>query len=84
MMGFLIPNQRQQPNNDQKRQQIANMIMGQQPQTVGGGLGQLIGGIALNIGNRNSAFPQAPGGGTPSFRTGLMNFFTGGRNGGLY
>lgn len=77
----------QQPLN--QRQQLVNriqaQIMGQGPaQNVGEGLGQIMSGVALNIAKRNAAFPEAPGGGSPSFGTGLMNFFTGGRNGGLY
>ena len=81
----------QQPGgqNPDKRQQLVKqleaMITGQGPaQNVDQGIGQMMSGAALGIAKRNAAFPQAPGGGAPSFGTGLMNFFTGGRNGGLY
>lgn len=78
----------QQPDMQRRQQlmqQFRNQILGQPlPQTVGGGLNMLGAGIAENFANRNAAFPSAPGGAKPSFATGLANFFTGGRNGGLY
>lgn len=75
--------------NTNKRQKLVKdleaMIMGQGPaQNVGQGIGQLMSGVALGVARRNAAFPEAPGGAAPSFKTGLMNFFTGGHNGGLF
>ena len=84
MQGFLIPNaQNQQPDANKKRQQIAEMIMGQPAQNMGEGLGQLMAGLSLRYDRQNSAFPPAPGGASPSFMTGLKNFFTMNNNGGL-
>jgi hypothetical protein len=78
--GNMTPEQRQR-----RVQDISAMIMGQGPaQNVGQGIGQLMSGVALNIAKRDAAFPQAPGGGQPSFMTGLRNLFSGGNNGGLY
>ncbi|VTZ61768.1 hypothetical protein [Sinorhizobium medicae] len=60
-------------------------IMGQAlPKTIGGGMGMLGAGLAANFAKQNAAFPTAPGAAQPSLMTGLANFFTGGRNGGLY
>lgn len=75
------------PRREQMIQQFQQQIMGQQPQTVAQGLGQLATGIGIGIGNFNrqgQAFPTAPGGGATSFGTTLGNFFTGRHNGGLF
>lgn len=83
MQGFLIPSASTDANK--KRQEIASMILGQGPaQNVGQGFGQLAAGMSLGLNKRKSPFPAAPGGAQPSLMTGLANFFTGGRNGGLY
>ncbi|WP_234837709.1 hypothetical protein [Sinorhizobium meliloti] len=72
-------------SRDQLAEKLRAQILGQpMPQTIGGGMGMLGAGIASGITNRNAAFPTAPGGAKPSMMTGLANFFTGGRNGGLY
>ena len=77
-----------QAGGDQREQLAARLraqILGQPlPQTIGGGAGMLGAGIAAGLGKRNAAFPTAPGGATPSFGTGLANFLTGNRNGGLF
>jgi len=69
---------------DQLAQRLQAQIMGQPlPQSLGGGMGMLGAGLAAGFAKRNAAFPTAPGGAQPSMMTGLANFFTGGRNGGL-
>lgn len=77
------------PDSTQNRQKLAEelqaRIMGQpMPQNATAGVGALMTGIAAGAAKRNAAFPTAPGGATPSPFTGLANFFTMGRNGGLY
>ncbi|QRY69170.1 hypothetical protein JVX98_13195 [Ensifer sp. PDNC004] len=72
-----------------QREQLAarlrSQILGQPlPQTIGGGAGMLGAGIAAGLANRNATFPTAPGGAKPSFATGLANFFSANRNGGLF
>lgn len=63
---------------------LRSQILGQSlPQTVGGGMGMLGAGLAAGFAKRGAAFPAAPGGAQPSMMTGLANFFTGNRNGGL-
>jgi hypothetical protein len=91
MNGFLIQPPTANPTADDRREKLrrafAAQIMGQQPQNVTQGLGQLMAGIGMGIGNYNrqgQAFPTAPAGGAPSFGTTLGNFFTGRNNGGLY
>ncbi|QGJ73817.1 hypothetical protein [Sinorhizobium meliloti] len=70
---------------EQLAQRLQAQIMGQPlPQSLGGGMGMLGAGLAAGFAKRNAAFPTAPGGAQPSLMTGLANFFTGGRNGGLY
>ncbi|MQW35027.1 hypothetical protein [Sinorhizobium meliloti] len=70
---------------EQLAQRLQAQIMGQPlPQSLGGGMGMLGAGLAAGFAKRNAAFPTAPGGAQPSMMTGLANFFTGGRNGGLY
>ncbi|ASP50959.1 MULTISPECIES: hypothetical protein [Sinorhizobium] len=70
---------------EQLAQRLQAQIMGQAiPQSIGGGMGMLGTGLAAGFAKRNAAFPTAPGGAQPSMMTGLANFFTGGRNGGLY
>lgn len=70
---------------DELAKRLQAQIMGQPlPQTIGGGAGMLGAGLAAGFAKRNAAFPTAPGGAQPSLMTGLANFFTGGRNGGLY
>ncbi|MCM5689499.1 hypothetical protein [Sinorhizobium meliloti] len=70
---------------EQLAQRLQAQIMGQAiPQTIGGGMGMLGAGLAAGFAKRDAAFPTAPGGAQPSMMTGLANFFTGGRNGGLY
>ncbi|NRQ13465.1 hypothetical protein [Ensifer sesbaniae] len=76
------------PDTTQNRQQLAEQlqakIMGQpMPQNTAEGIGALMTGIAAGAAKRNAAFPVAPGGAKPSALTGLANFFTMGRNGGL-
>ncbi|KQX21180.1 hypothetical protein ASD01_29595 [Ensifer sp. Root423] len=76
------------PDTTQNRQQLAEQlqakIMGQpMPQNTAEGVGALMTGIAAGAAKRNAAFPVAPGGGKTSPLTGLANFFTMGRNGGL-
>ncbi|ASP84170.1 hypothetical protein CN221_11100 [Sinorhizobium meliloti] len=69
---------------EQLAQRLQAQIMGQPlPQSLGGGMGMLGAGLAAGFAKRNAAFPTAPGGAQPSMMTGLANFFTGGRNGGL-
>ncbi|WP_373413714.1 hypothetical protein [Ensifer aridi] len=73
------------PTREELAKQFQAQIMGQPlPQTIGGGAGMLGAGLAAGFAKRNAAFPTAPGGAQPSLMTGLANFFTGGRNGGLY
>ncbi|WP_085032304.1 hypothetical protein [Ensifer aridi] len=73
------------PTREELAKRLQAEIMGQPlPQTVGGGMGMLGAGLAAGFAKRNAAFPTAPGGAQPSLMTGLANFFTGGRNGGLY
>lgn len=80
------------PDTTQSRQQLAEQlqarILGQpMPQNTAEGVGALMTGIAAGAAKRNAAFPiapTAPGGAKPSALTGLANFFTMGRNGGLY
>lgn len=76
------------PASGDAREQLAarlrSQILGQPlPQTVGGGMGMLGAGLAAGFAKRNGAFPAVPGGANPSLATGLANFFTGNRNGGL-
>ncbi|MDW9908866.1 hypothetical protein GOB14_11810 [Sinorhizobium meliloti] len=86
MMGYngyrgAMPNE----TREQLAQRLQAQIMGQAlPQTIGGGMGMLGAGLAANFAKQNAAFPTAPGAAQPSLMTGLANFFTGGRNGGLY
>ncbi len=69
---------------EQLAQRLQAQIMGQPlPQSLGGGMGMLGAGLAAGFAKRDAAFPTAPGGAQPSMMTGLANFFTGGRNGGL-
>ncbi|MEY9328240.1 hypothetical protein [Sinorhizobium fredii] len=73
------------PNREEMAKRLQAQIMGQPlPQSLGGGMGMLGAGLAAGFAKRNAAFPTAPGGAQPSMMTGLANFFTGGRNGGLY
>lgn len=77
------------PDATQNRQQLAEQlqakIMGQpMPQNTAEGVGALMTGIAAGAARRNAAFPVAPGGAKPAPLAGLANFFTMGRNGGLY
>ena len=79
----------QKPDTSQNRQKLAEQlqakIMGQAPpQNTAEGAGALMNGVAAGMAKRNAAFPVAPGGAKPSGLTGLANFFTMGRNGGLY
>ncbi|MGZ2477983.1 hypothetical protein [Sinorhizobium medicae] len=77
----MMPNE----TREQLAQRLQTQIMGQAlPQTIGGGMGMLGAGLAANFAKQNAAFPTAPGAAKPSLMTGLANFFTGGRNGGLY
>ncbi len=70
---------------EEMAKRLQAQIMGQAlPQTIGGGIGMLGAGLAAGLARRNAAFPTAPGAAQPSITTGLANFFTGGRNGGLY
>ncbi|MGT2444470.1 hypothetical protein ACU4I5_18600 [Ensifer adhaerens] len=71
-------------NRQQLAEQLQAKIMGQpMPQNTAEGVGALMTGIAAGAAKRNAAFPVAPGGAKPSALTGLSNFFTMGRNGGL-
>ncbi|MCA1403695.1 hypothetical protein I6F26_03645 [Ensifer sp. IC3342] len=73
------------PTREELAKRLQAQIMGQPlPQTIGGGMGMLGAGMAANLANRNAAFPTAPGSAQPSMTTGLANFFSGNRNGGLY
>ncbi|ASP92473.1 MULTISPECIES: hypothetical protein [Sinorhizobium] len=73
------------PTREELAKRLQAQIMGQAlPQTIGGGMGMLGAGLAANFAKQNAAFPTAPGAAKPSLMTGLANFFTGGRNGGLY
>lgn len=72
-------------NQDARKQALIQQIMGQgAPQSTGQGamqgLQSMLGGLQLRQHNKGP-FPQAPGGATPSFATGLMNMF--GKGGGL-
>ncbi|WP_246807064.1 hypothetical protein [Ensifer sp. ENS05] len=72
-------------NRQQLAEQLQAKIMGQpMPQTTAEGVGALMTGIAAGAAKRGAAFPSAPGGAKPSALTGLANFFSMGRNGGLY
>lgn len=78
-----------QPDTTQNRQRLAEQlqakIMGQpMPQTTAEGIGAVMNGLAAGAAKRNAAFPVAPGGAKPAPFAGLANFFTMGRNGGLY
>ncbi|PDT82936.1 hypothetical protein [Sinorhizobium sp. BJ1] len=74
-----------QATREELAKRLQAQIMGQPlPQTIGGGAGMLGAGLAAGFAKRNAAFPTAPGAVQPSMMTGLANFFTGGRNGGLY
>lgn len=73
---------------DQRKKAIIAQIMGNgAPTPTSGaqgavqGLNSIMGGLALRKQNQGF-FPEAPGGGKPSFMTGLMNMF--GNNGGLF
>ncbi|RVH37670.1 hypothetical protein [Sinorhizobium meliloti] len=73
------------PTREELAKRLQAQIMGQAlPQTIGGGMGMLGAGLVANFAKQNAAFPTAPGAAQPSVMTGLANFFTGGRNGGLY
>lgn len=73
------------PTREELAKRLQAQIMGQAlPQTIGGGMGMLGAGLAANFAKQSAAFPTAPGAAKPSLMTGLANFFTGGRNGGLY
>jgi hypothetical protein len=73
------------PTREELAKRLQAQIMGQPlPQTIGGGMGMFGAGLAAGLAKRKPAFPTAPGGAQPSVMTGLANFFTGGRNGGLY
>lgn len=73
------------PTREELAKRLQAQIMGQAlPQTIGGGMGMLVAGLAANFAKQNAAFPIAPGAAKPSLMTGLANFFTGARNGGLY
>ncbi|MDX0281744.1 hypothetical protein GOC36_16550 [Sinorhizobium meliloti] len=73
------------PTREELAKRLQAQIVGQAlPQTIGGGMGMLAAGLAANFAKQNAAFPTAPGAAKPSLMTGLANFFTGGRNGGLY
>ncbi|KKA13720.1 hypothetical protein VP03_12320 [Sinorhizobium meliloti] len=73
------------PTREELAKRLQAQIMGQAlPQTIGGGMGMLGAGLAAGFAKQNAAFPTAPGAAKPSLMTGLANFFTGGRNGGLY
>ncbi|RVI61845.1 hypothetical protein [Sinorhizobium meliloti] len=73
------------PTREELAKRLQAQIMDQAlPQTIGGGMGMLGAGLAANFAKQNAAFPTAPGAAKPSLMTGLANFFTGGRNGGLY
>lgn len=70
---------------EQLAERLRAQLLGQPlPQTVGGGMGMLGAGLAAGFAKRNAAFPTAPGGAKPSIATGLANFMTGNRNGGLF
>lgn len=67
--------------------QLAQQIMGQPAQNVPQGAGQLAAGLGMGLANwqtKDAAFPTAPGGTDPSMMTGLANFFSGRKNGGLF
>ncbi|WP_291163917.1 hypothetical protein [Ensifer sp. SSB1] len=77
------------PDTTQNRQKLADelqaKIMGQpMPQNTTEGVGALMTGFAAGAAKRSAAFPVAPGGAKPAPFAGLANFFTMGRNGGLY
>ncbi|MEY9782268.1 hypothetical protein [Sinorhizobium fredii] len=73
------------PNREELAKRLQAQIMGQPlPQSLGGGMGMLGAGLAAGFAKRNAGFPTAPGGAQPSMMTGLANFFSGGKNGGLY
>ncbi|WP_037460663.1 hypothetical protein [Sinorhizobium fredii] len=73
------------PTREELAKRLQAQIMGQPlPQSIGGGMGMFGSGLAAALAKRSAAFPTAPGGAQPSMMTGLANFFTGGRNGGLY
>ncbi|NTF35567.1 hypothetical protein [Agrobacterium rubi] len=77
--------QQQQPSPVQMFAQAFGYNPGA-PQTAAQGYGQLAAGIGSGLASythQGAQFPPAPGGGTPSFATGLANFFTGRNNGGL-
>lgn len=83
---FLIPaNETPEQAAMRKRQAVQSALMGGAlPQNVSQGLGALADGLVSRQTQQNAAFPQAPGGGTPSFGSSLMNLFSRGNNGGLY
>lgn len=67
--------------------QLAQQIMGQPAQNVPQGASQLAAGLGVGLANwqkKADAFPTAPGGADPSMLTGLANFFSGRKNGGLF
>lgn len=72
-------------SREQLAERLRAQILGQPlPQNIGGGMGMLGAGLAAGFTKQNTQFPAAPGGAKPSFATGLANFFTRGKNGGLY
>ncbi len=90
MAGFLIPangTSGKPADRNQLAQQFAMSMLGHPAQNAAEGWGQMAAGIGLGLSkfrDQNKAFPAAPGGGQPSFMTGLANFFTGRHNGGLF
>ncbi|EUB95878.1 hypothetical protein PMI07_002366 [Rhizobium sp. CF080] len=67
--------------------QLAQQIMGQPAQNVPQGASQLAAGIGMGLANwqkKDASFPTAPGGADPSLMTGLANFLSGRKNGGLF
>lgn len=63
---------------------IFQAMQGGMPQNPGQGMNAIAQALMQRGAAQNAAFPKAPGGASPSFRTKLTNFFTGDRNGGLY
>ncbi|MEX2741082.1 hypothetical protein AB3480_06495 [Rhizobium mongolense] len=85
---YMQPQQQQSGDLRQRMAaQLAQSIMGQPADTTGEGALQLATGIGMGLSKFNrkdGAYPEAPGGASPSFGTMLGNFFTGRNNGGLY
>lgn len=82
MQSFILPEE--QDEEAKRKMAILQAMQRGMPQNVGQGMNAVAQALMQRGAAQNAAFPKAPGGAAPSFGTKLTNFFTGGRNGGLY